>query len=311
MNIPGRALHRIAARFCPAETLERVIEPAIADLQKEHRDAALEPRLRRARVLAAGYVAIWKVLAISGCQTFGVCPAERQQLRRTFAISAGAVVATTPLVLIPPLVGVWQLIELEDLMLLVPQAVPLAVPIGAAVGLAFGMPGPLRRAACLRLVLAAVVCSAAMLAMMNWVMPMTNQSFRQNVFTAMGNEGLVMRGFNEMTLRELARESRAAGLQNANRAREAGWYHHTRWSLSLATLAIAALTLSARRRAGSAAKTLFALTPFVYGLVMFAGERLVMGGIAPPYIGAWLPTVVFGAATVIVLLRRRSLAVCP
>ena len=34
--IPGRALHRLAARLCSAKTLERVVEPAIADLQKEY-----------------------------------------------------------------------------------------------------------------------------------------------------------------------------------------------------------------------------------------------------------------------------------
>jgi lipopolysaccharide export LptBFGC system permease protein LptF len=34
---------------------------------------------------------------------------------------------------------------------------------------------------------------------------------------------------------------------------------------------------------------------------MFAGERLVMGGIAPPYIGAWLPTMVFAIATIAVV----------
>ena len=34
--IPGRLLHRLAARLCSAQTLERVVEPAIADLQKEY-----------------------------------------------------------------------------------------------------------------------------------------------------------------------------------------------------------------------------------------------------------------------------------
>ena len=37
--IPGRILHRLAAAVCSAKTLERVVEPAIADLQKEHAQA--------------------------------------------------------------------------------------------------------------------------------------------------------------------------------------------------------------------------------------------------------------------------------
>ena len=36
LMIPGRMLHRLAARICSAKTLERVVEPAIADLQKEY-----------------------------------------------------------------------------------------------------------------------------------------------------------------------------------------------------------------------------------------------------------------------------------
>ena len=37
--MPGRTLHRLAARLCSAKTLERIVEPAIADLQKEYADA--------------------------------------------------------------------------------------------------------------------------------------------------------------------------------------------------------------------------------------------------------------------------------
>src|SRR5688500_2942938 len=33
--LPGRLLHRLAAHICSTNTLERVVEPAIADLQNE------------------------------------------------------------------------------------------------------------------------------------------------------------------------------------------------------------------------------------------------------------------------------------
>ena len=33
--MPGRTLHRLATHICSAKTLERIVEPAIADLQKE------------------------------------------------------------------------------------------------------------------------------------------------------------------------------------------------------------------------------------------------------------------------------------
>ena len=47
--MPGRTLHRLAAHICSAKTLERVVEPAIADLQKEFAARIA----RRARVGAA------------------------------------------------------------------------------------------------------------------------------------------------------------------------------------------------------------------------------------------------------------------
>jgi hypothetical protein len=34
--MPGRTLHRLATLICDAKSLGRVVEPAIADLQKEH-----------------------------------------------------------------------------------------------------------------------------------------------------------------------------------------------------------------------------------------------------------------------------------
>ena len=46
--IPGRVLHRLAARLCCAKTLEHVVEPAIADLQKEY-------AVRRAECVARGF----------------------------------------------------------------------------------------------------------------------------------------------------------------------------------------------------------------------------------------------------------------
>ena len=47
--MPGTTLHRLAAYICSAKTLERVVEPAIADLQKEYDDAQACSPLRRAR----------------------------------------------------------------------------------------------------------------------------------------------------------------------------------------------------------------------------------------------------------------------
>ena len=47
--MPGRTLHRLAAHICSAKTLEHVVEPAIADLQKDM--PALRVLSRRGLVL--------------------------------------------------------------------------------------------------------------------------------------------------------------------------------------------------------------------------------------------------------------------
>jgi hypothetical protein len=57
--IPGGALHRLAGRMCSAKTLERVVEPAIADLQREYADGTGDrSALARLWALRGGYIAV-------------------------------------------------------------------------------------------------------------------------------------------------------------------------------------------------------------------------------------------------------------
>ena len=91
--IPGVALHRLAAHICSAKTLERVVEPAIADLQKEYCGAG---DLRaRVRILLAGYVAILKVIAMCALSVSLESADERRAVARTLAWSVTMVVITT------------------------------------------------------------------------------------------------------------------------------------------------------------------------------------------------------------------------
>ena len=61
MMIPGRTLHRLAAHICSTHTLEQIVEPAIADFQKEY---ATADKSVRGLALIRGYAAILKVMAI-------------------------------------------------------------------------------------------------------------------------------------------------------------------------------------------------------------------------------------------------------
>ena len=79
--IPGRALHRVAAALCSAKTLERAVEPAIADLQREYGIVAGNT-VSRLWVLITGYGAILKVIVICALSVSIETDDERRALRR-------------------------------------------------------------------------------------------------------------------------------------------------------------------------------------------------------------------------------------
>jgi hypothetical protein len=64
MTRPGARLRSVATRFFDPSTMERLIDPAIADLQHEHDDAIHRGLVWRGRwVHIAGCVAVSKVIA--------------------------------------------------------------------------------------------------------------------------------------------------------------------------------------------------------------------------------------------------------
>jgi hypothetical protein len=66
MTRPGVRLRSVATRFFDPSTMERLIDPAIADLQHEYDDAIRRGLVWRGRrVYTAGCMAVWKVIAAS------------------------------------------------------------------------------------------------------------------------------------------------------------------------------------------------------------------------------------------------------
>jgi hypothetical protein len=138
MMIPGRTLHRLAAAICNATTLERVVEPAIADLQKEYRGAATK-LARRVWILLAGYFAICKVIVIcAGTISVGT-PEERRALMRMAAWSGAMFLLTAALLSVFPM-SRYDAMDANEARAVAVQALPLAIPIGIALGVAFGIP---------------------------------------------------------------------------------------------------------------------------------------------------------------------------
>jgi len=64
--LPGSLLHRVATRYCSAATCERVIEPLIADLQREWLSADRPAQRAVARV--RGYASFWQTLLLCGAR---------------------------------------------------------------------------------------------------------------------------------------------------------------------------------------------------------------------------------------------------
>src|SRR6266508_2210507 len=62
---PGTHLRSFASRVCSRPTMDRLIDPVIADMQCEHEQATRKgQRWRRRWTLLEGYFAFWSVLAV-------------------------------------------------------------------------------------------------------------------------------------------------------------------------------------------------------------------------------------------------------
>ncbi len=92
--IPGRALHRLASRICSAKTLEQVVTPAIADLQREYADGGLDQSaLRRLWTLGRGYIAVMEVIGMCALNPASMSRDDRRYLIRTFSWITACVLA--------------------------------------------------------------------------------------------------------------------------------------------------------------------------------------------------------------------------
>ncbi len=312
--MPGRTLHRLATHICSAKTLERVVEPAIADLQKEF--AGADRGARRAWVLLTGYVAILKVIFLCAVSVSTLSTDARSAIGRTMKWSIALMVAVTALLMLPPLASVDARISLVSLGTLIPQAVPLAIPIGIAFGIAFGMADRPPTGAVVKAVLL-FACAASIVSFVTlaWVMPAANQAFRESVVHARGQSGPLMKGASEMTLSELDREvTIAAAAANPRRADDYAWSLHLRFALSVASVVLAVFLFATSGR-GAASRGLLAFAAcLAYWALIYLGQAFAVytpvaptvAGTMPPFIGAWLPNIVLGALAIVVASSRSS-----
>lgn len=312
--IPGRALHRLALCLCSPKTLERVVEPAIADLQKEYAETEPTEQIRRARALIAGYVAIAKVIAMCALSVSGTTDDERRAIVRTAAWSFTLTVVCTAVLMLPPLSIADGDLSSIFLAGLIPQALPLAIPIGLTFGIAIGLGHrPADRRVAQVVLLCALLATLVSFVTLAWVMPAANQAYRESIARAAGITGELIKGTSEMSFSELDRHVAMASAAGDTRDADGyAWSFHLRFALSAASFVLAGFLLATAVRRVAMRALISLAACFAYWALIFVGEGAAVYSPAAPGFagsirvaaGAWLPNIVFAAAALFIASSR-------
>jgi hypothetical protein len=324
MMVPGRRARALAAAWCSPKTIERLIDPVVSDLQIEY-EAALSrgQRFRSLWIWITGHVAIGKVLALHSSargieMIAGMSIEERRDVVRTAVWVIATILVVATLLAAPPLRAELARNREDRLilvLLLMPQALPIAIPVGLVVGilqaLRHGAPTRVSRALILAI---AIVLSIGSFAFMGWVIPETNQTYRETIFRRLTANGAVdggvstlSRGPSELSLGQLRRaaaeQSREGALQPDIRRRSTpnlAFVYYMRWAVSFApvVLALFAVVAATRLTRSRALRWLIAFgTVGGYWAIYFVADPGFDRDRAWPILMAWAPNLALLAVT--------------
>ena len=202
MRRPGDRLRAFAARACSADTMARLIDPVIADLQVEYSQALRQGRTWRSRwVRLAGYVAFAKVFVI--CEWSAV--EDTRPLIRIVGFSLAAIALATAVLVAIPYFNQFAYAPSPAIMLLFPQALAVSIPVGLMIGVAIGLLGQ-SLSVRLATVVGAIALACSMLRCECWMAGLADQAFRTAAMSRTIGQP-PPRGQNELTLAELNRDS--------------------------------------------------------------------------------------------------------
>ena len=307
MTRPGDGLRALAARVCDRRTMERLVEPIIADLQTEYDTAAAQGDRRARRLVWRGYGAFWKALALHCIMsTFQPSRSDsNESIGRVAAFSIGALAIMTALLVLPPMLDFkWAggpLEKLQLILLLVPQALPLSIPMGICVGVVCAMRGRRTSSRHVAAVLAiAAVATFAVWTMLEWGVPAANQAFRE-MLVARLTDGRTVNldpGLNELGLSRLSQRTDARAIQHSRLL----------WALCFATgpLALFSLGLAAVVRRFSAALAVSVMAILLYWAFMASIDEALRAGTFRGA-GAWLANILFMLAGVLLLRHGQKI----
>ena len=314
---PGTRLRSWASRVCSARTLERLIDPVIADLQCEHDHASRSDRpWDRFRVLFTGYLAFWKVLALH----LPIVWAGRivraflghAALGRALLAGTITIVALNASFVAPPLHGLLR--HRHDahwawlFVLLVPQSFPLSLPLSILVGILYGFRGRTMtnrlRAAILVIGLAG---SLASVGTVKWLIPAANQEFRETIAG-----GPIDRGPGEMAPASLRERALVMGREGRLKpAADLFISYHVRWALAGSVLAFALFGLGViALRVGGAATAgiaiLASLVYITYGIELKVVPPSLLSREPVAVVLAWLPNLWLILTSLLFFATRRD-----
>jgi Lipopolysaccharide export system permease LptF/LptG len=295
MSRPGDRLRALARHLFDAGTMERLIDPVIADLQVEYAEAARDGRVWRRRwVRAVGCGALFYVAA--------------GELR----VFLGLLAAFTVLFDLPALLR-WGFTAMRAVYL-IPQGLVVAVPVAMVFAISWASgPASQSRKSSIVAAASAAVCSLVVFMTFAWWVPSANQAFRVSVTREAGWRSDPIPGLPEMTIGELRAQIKSPSSARTD-WRELQFTYHSRWALPIASLSLAVLILALRRR-GVNRRGLLAAAPaivFGYYVLIFVGRYYALSGSVPyAAFGAWMPNLgTFLVASLIVMSgRRRQVAV--
>jgi len=296
---PGRRLRQLAERMLDQQTLERVIRPALADLEYECADSGASNVVR-----LGAYWGLWKALAVcllTDWARYGRPVVEGVAWRMIiiFPIVMG-------LVLVPALNAEFARppVSTHLLVLSLPQAFAFALPVAYFFAVALEQRAKALRRLIPVVFVMSVVCSLAMMAAVLSVLPRANHAYAVAVsehLKAAGKPAQVSFGPGEWTFTELVRKARS---ETSERDRvTARHLLGMRFAVSILpiVLGFAALGIAGYERQHSLFLGLWLLILYVAAL-----RAAPSGGANPSVLGVWMVNAAFCLAGLCLVWLRPS-----
>lgn len=290
MRRPGDRARSIASRLFAAETMDRVIDPILADLQWEYDEARAHGLAWRARSLLHGYVAFARALFWIGVRTAWPADGARADIARACLVMTIASAVVTVALALPPLLDSRSQSDPAFtallFVMLVPQALPLSIPAGLCVAVLWAMRGKAVTVRRITTVLAIALASTAVVwIVLEWLMPQANQGFREMVVARISGGRVVTLepGLSELGLSRLGQRTDPDAVR----------HYQVLWALCFASVPIGllAMGLARRIRRAASAVVLAIVLANAYFALLWATAASTAAS-TPTFVAAWMPNVI-------------------